>query len=63
MKELYENGPVEAAFTVYNDFLQYKTGKRFYFSFILLLLVVVAQDRFDDYYGLITFKLNLNSLF
>ena len=30
---------------------------------IVLLLVVVAQNRFDDYYGLITSKLNLNSLF
>ena len=29
---------------------------------ILLLLVVFAQNRFDDYYGLITSKLNLNSL-
>ena len=28
-----------------------------------LLLVVVAQNRFDDYYGLITSKLYLNSLF
>jgi len=26
MEELYTNGPVEAAFTVYNDFLQYKSG-------------------------------------
>ena len=30
---------------------------------LLLLLAVVAQNRFDDYYGLITSKLNLNSLF
>ena len=29
----------------------------------LILLAVVAQNRFDDYYGLITSKLNLNSLF
>lgn len=27
MTELYKNGPVEAAFSVYADFLQYKTGK------------------------------------
>lgn len=26
MKELYTNGPVEAAFTVYSDFVQYKSG-------------------------------------
>ncbi|CAL1543735.1 unnamed protein product [Lymnaea stagnalis] len=26
MQELVQNGPVEAAFTVYSDFLQYKTG-------------------------------------
>ncbi|XP_025091465.1 cathepsin B-like [Pomacea canaliculata] len=26
MQELYTNGPVEAAFTVYSDFLQYKSG-------------------------------------
>lgn len=26
MQELYTNGPVEAGFTVYNDFLQYKSG-------------------------------------
>ncbi|XP_041830948.1 cathepsin B-like [Melanotaenia boesemani] len=26
MTELYKNGPVEAAFSVYEDFLQYKTG-------------------------------------
>ena len=26
MQELYENGPVEAAFTVYEDFLTYKSG-------------------------------------
>jgi len=26
MQELVENGPMEAAFTVYSDFLQYKTG-------------------------------------
>lgn len=27
MAELYKNGPVEAAFTVYADFLTYKTGE------------------------------------
>ena len=27
MEELYTKGPVEAAFTVYNDFLQYKSGE------------------------------------
>lgn len=27
MTELYKNGPVEAAFTVYADFLLYKTGE------------------------------------
>lgn len=27
MTELYKNGPVEAAFSVYEDFLQYKTGE------------------------------------
>lgn len=27
MAELYKNGPVEAAFTVYSDFLQYKSGQ------------------------------------
>lgn len=27
MAELYKNGPVEAAFTVYADFLAYKTGE------------------------------------
>ena len=26
MQELYDNGPVEASFTVYNDFLTYKSG-------------------------------------
>ncbi|XP_016121449.1 cathepsin B-like, partial [Sinocyclocheilus grahami] len=26
MKELFKNGPVEAAFTVYEDFLHYKSG-------------------------------------
>ncbi len=26
MKELYKNGPVEGAFTVYEDFLLYKSG-------------------------------------
>lgn len=29
MTELYKNGPVEAAFSVYEDFLQYKTGEAF----------------------------------
>lgn len=28
MQELYKNGPVEAAFTVYEDFLMYKSGKQ-----------------------------------
>lgn len=28
MQELYKNGPVEGAFTVYEDFLLYKSGKR-----------------------------------
>lgn len=27
--ELMNHGPVEAAFTVYNDFLQYKSGQCF----------------------------------
>lgn len=27
MAELYKNGPVEAAFSVYADFLTYKTGE------------------------------------
>lgn len=27
MAELYKNGPVEAGFTVYSDFLQYKSGE------------------------------------
>lgn len=27
MTELYKNGPVEAAFSVYADFLQYKSGE------------------------------------
>jgi cathepsin B len=26
MQEIYENGPVEASFTVYEDFLKYKSG-------------------------------------
>lgn len=26
MQELFKNGPVEAAFTVYEDFLLYKSG-------------------------------------
>ena len=26
MAEIYKNGPVEAAFTVYSDFLLYKSG-------------------------------------
>lgn len=26
MAEIYKNGPVEAAFSVYSDFLMYKTG-------------------------------------
>lgn len=29
MTELYKNGPVEAAFSVYEDFLQYKSGEAF----------------------------------
>lgn len=28
MTELFTNGPVEAAFTVYEDFLLYKTGQK-----------------------------------
>lgn len=28
MRELYENGPAEGAFLVYEDFLQYKSGER-----------------------------------
>lgn len=27
MQELYKNGPVEGAFTVYEDFLLYKSGE------------------------------------
>lgn len=27
MAELYKNGPLEAAFTVYSDFVQYKSGQ------------------------------------
>lgn len=30
MTELYKNGPVEAAFSVYADFLLYKTGDIYY---------------------------------
>jgi cathepsin B len=26
MNEIYQNGPIEAAFTVYEDFLAYKSG-------------------------------------
>lgn len=29
--EIYKNGPVEGAFEVYEDFLQYKSGKNVYF--------------------------------
>jgi hypothetical protein len=46
MEELYTKGPVEAAFTVYADFLAYKTG---------MFLCSVAQRSF-------LFSLNLNIL-
>lgn len=32
--EIYKNGPVEAAFTVYGDFPNYKTGKFFLVSVV-----------------------------
>ena len=32
MKEIYLNGPVEAAFTVYSDFPNYKSGKFVFLS-------------------------------
>lgn len=34
MKEIYANGPIEASFDVYEDFLSYKSGKDA-FSFLL----------------------------
>lgn len=34
MTELYKNGPVEAAFSVYEDFLLYKTGETFIYFFL-----------------------------
>lgn len=34
MKEIYANGPIEASFDVYEDFLSYKSGKDAY-SFLL----------------------------
>lgn len=39
MAELMNHGPVEAAFTVYNDFLQYKSGQ-FWSDFFLLHFIV-----------------------
>ena len=47
-------------FKVVGDFVHYSQSS---ILLLFLLLVVVVQNRFDDYYGLITFKLNLNSLF
>lgn len=32
MTELYKNGPVEASFTVYEDFLLYKSGEVYVFN-------------------------------
>lgn len=32
MTELYKNGPVEASFTVYEDFLLYKSGEIYIFN-------------------------------
>jgi hypothetical protein len=32
MAELYQNGPVEASFLVYEDFLQYKSGRELLYS-------------------------------
>lgn len=31
-QEIFENGPVEGAFTVYEDLLSYKSGKHFFVS-------------------------------
>lgn len=36
MQELYENGPLEASFEVYGDFLSYKSGVYQYISGVLL---------------------------
>ena len=49
MEELYTKGPVEAAFTVYSDFLQYKSGQCFpslSLSFIHTYLFVVLSCFF-----------------
>lgn len=37
--ELYKNGPVEGAFTVYEDFVLYKTGNVQQTNFTLSILV------------------------
>lgn len=37
--EIYKNGPVEAAFTVFEDFLMYKTGNVQQISFSLSILM------------------------
>lgn len=41
MQEIYKNGPVEGAFTVYEDFLLYKSGNLL--TFALINLAEVCQ--------------------
>ena len=41
--EIYKNGPVEGAFTVYEDFPLYKTGKEAYQQFPHKIALPLAQ--------------------
>lgn len=42
MQELYKNGPVEGAFTVFEDFLLYKSGEAWIFTEIYSVYVEVV---------------------
>lgn len=44
MTELYKNGPVEASFTVYEDFLLYKSGEVYVFNSVLLCLSLILGN-------------------
>jgi cathepsin B len=53
MKELYKNGPVEGAFTVYEDFLLYKSGEVTHL-FSTLLLSFTHSSLYQTFFLFLT---------
>lgn len=48
-QEIFENGPVEGAFSVYEDLLSYKSGKSFYKTFNKIEMCTGKQKHYNSH--------------